>query len=283
MSQGKHRLGPPKKNRTRRIAALAAPLATLAIVGVGVANRDLGGPIQHLSGSARAGSDLNQAAAPALGRTALAGAIRSAGISRDLDRLAPPKPTGTRWTTTEVNLYPAPVENARVGNTFPADQKIPVTGRTWKGFAEVVVKGQALWVHASYLSTKKPATQPAAMGLASTPCAGTSSVMNGLVPDADRVYEAVCNNFPMITQYGGYDAHGEHSSGKAIDIMTSDPSVGYRIADFLKAHAAELNLYDIIYRQHIWTPERASEGWRLMPDRGSETANHFDHVHVSVN
>jgi len=26
----------------------------------------------------------------------------------------------------------------------------------------------------------------------------------------------------------------------------------------------------------------AEEGWRLMPDRGSTTANHYDHVHVSV-
>jgi hypothetical protein len=28
---------------------------------------------------------------------------------------------------------------------------------------------------------------------------------------------------------------------------------------------------------------RASEGWRYMEDRGSTTANHYDHVHVSTN
>jgi hypothetical protein len=28
--------------------------------------------------------------------------------------------------------------------------------------------------------------------------------------------------------------------------------------------------------------ERSSEGWRYMSDRGSTTANHYDHVHVSV-
>ena len=27
---------------------------------------------------------------------------------------------------------------------------------------------------------------------------------------------------------------------------------------------------------------RAGEGWRWQPDRGSTTANHYDHVHVSV-
>jgi hypothetical protein len=93
----------------------------------------------------------------------------------------------------------------------------------------------------------------------------------------------VCHAFPQITTYGGWDAHGEHSSGKAIDIMTSDVALGGAIADFLQAHAAELDLYDILWRQQIWTPVRAAEGWRAMPDRGSATANHYDHVHVSTN
>ena len=55
------------------------------------------------------------------------------------------------------------------------------------------------------------------------------------------------------------------------------------MADWARAHAGELNLYDIIWAQHIWTPVRSSEGWRSMPDRGSPTANHYDHVHISVN
>jgi hypothetical protein len=38
----------------------------------------------------------------------------------------------------------------------------------------------------------------------------------------------------------------------------------------------------VIWSQHIWTVQRSSEGWRAMPDRGSTTANHYDHVHVSV-
>ena len=69
---------------------------------------------------------------------------------------------------------------------------------------------------------------------------------------------------------------------KARDIMTSDVELGTAIAEFLRAHASELHLFDVIWRQHIWTPVRASEGWRSMPSRGSATANHYDHVHVSV-
>ncbi len=103
------------------------------------------------------------------------------------------------------------------------------------------------------------------------------------MPDAVLVHRAVCHAFPQIDTYLGYDAHGEHASGKAIDIMTSDKAVGDQIAAFLRSHASELNLYDIIWWDRIWTPVRASEGWRDYGDHGSPTANHMDHVHVATN
>ena len=48
--------------------------------------------------------------------------------------------------------------------------------------------------------------------------------------------------------------------------MTSDVALGTAIAEFLRAHASELHLYDILWRQHIWTPVRAAEGWRTCPE-----------------
>ena len=36
----------------------------------------------------------------------------------------------------------------------------------------------------------------------------------------------------------------------------------------------------IIYRQRIWDVRMASSGWVPMEDRGSITANHYDHVHI---
>jgi hypothetical protein len=85
-----------------------------------------------------------------------------------------------------------------------------------------------------------------------------------------------------LSSYGGYDGHGEHSSGRAIDFMTSDSSLGQALADWARAHASELDLYDVIWAQHIWTPARGGEGWRSMSERGSATANHYDHVHIAV-
>jgi hypothetical protein len=119
--------------------------------------------------------------------------------------------------------------------------------------------------------------------VSAAPCADGSGTESGLTSSAVRLFRAVCNAFPALTTYGGYDGHGEHSSGRAIDFMISDPSLGQAVADWARAHASELDLFDILWEQHIWTPVRASEGWRSMPDRGSSTANHFDHVHISVN
>ena len=49
-----------------------------------------------------------------------------------------------------------------------------------------------------------------------------------------------------------------------------------------QANAARLGIMYVIYRQHIWDVRMPSSGWRPMEDRGSITANHFDHVHISV-
>ena len=82
-----------------------------------------------------------------------------------------------------------------------------------------------------------------------------------------------------------YDPNG-HPAGLAIDFMTNDipdgKATGDKLAKYLQDHAAELGVKYIIWQQHIWSVERADEGWRPMADRGSPTQNHMDHVHLSL-
>jgi hypothetical protein len=54
------------------------------------------------------------------------------------------------------------------------------------------------------------------------------------------------------------------------------------LANWGVQHAAALKVQYVIWERHIWNISRASEGWRLMEDRGGVTQNHFDHVHISV-
>ncbi|RBO85323.1 M23 family metallopeptidase [Nocardia puris] len=106
--------------------------------------------------------------------------------------------------------------------------------------------------------------------------------------DAVRVARLVAARFPEVTTIGGWrppDAYGEHSAGRAVDVMIPGYSsgtgkeLGDRITQFLLAHAAELHIEYLIWRQ-LYIPGTGSPS--MMEDRGSPTANHYDHIHVSV-
>jgi hypothetical protein len=287
------------------VAAPLATLATLGVVGAGVFGADV--PVTApatLAGSTPVTVDLSDRA-PVLSRSAER--KLESGLQQRMDAQSPEvaddlaeaeeqavtervvqkaKRDGTKlWATTALNLWNASDQRAKQVGELDDGDHVLVTGRREHGRVEVVVDGQARWVTAGYFSDEKPAPADsavgAAAGLSMAPCPNTS-VESGLTTNAIRVYRSVCHAFPQITNYGGYSPRGEHASGRALDIMVTDVGLGTAIADYLRAHAAELHLYDVIWRQHIWTPVRAGEGWRLMSNRGSATANHYDHVHVST-
>jgi len=290
VSSGRHALRRRRRWPRARLATIAAPLLTAGAVGAGIAATGASAPVHVPTADtswAQASLSRPVQVASRVARTSRsADRVHEAAVVAHLEKAPPLKVTDTKWATADLNVWLSADPGSRVVDLIHAGDKVRVTGRVLHGFAEISDHGDSRFVHVAYLTDQKPvpaAEQPAEMGLADTPCAGSESVTNGLVPAAIRAYEAVCHNFPEVTTYGGLAPRPEHDTGHAVDAMTSDPSVGYRIAEFLQAHAAELDIYDIIYRQHIWTPVRASEGWRLMPDRGSPTANHMDHVHFAVN
>lgn len=133
-------------------------------------------------------------------------------------------------------------------------------------------------------ATPAPTAAPAAAaGSSMAACADGSSVEAGLTKDAIRVHRAVCALFSSVTGWGGVRGSGDyHGTGQALDIMIPNSSVGQAIANYVRANAKALGVSEVIWSQHIWTVQRSGEGWRAMSDRGSPTANHYDHVHVSV-
>jgi hypothetical protein len=88
-----------------------------------------------------------------------------------------------------------------------------------------------------------------------------------------------------ITNIGGHrqDSIPDHPSGLALDFMVNDKRTGDRLADYIVEHIDELGVRYVIWYQRIWNVDRADEGWRPMDDRGSDTQNHKDHVHVTMN
>ena len=189
-----------------------------------------------------------------------------------------------RWTTTDLNLWTEPGKGAKKIGLLQEEKKILVTGRQLGGRVEVVWQGRSAWVTTGYLADEKPVEEVAPDGSGGdvdATCTNGSSVPAGVSPNIVKVHEAVCANFPEITTYGTFRGDGEHAQGLAVDMMTSG-SRGWEVAEFVRAHYAELGVNYIMYSQRIWSVERASEGWRYVEDRGSTTANHYDHVHVTT-
>ena len=125
--------------------------------------------------------------------------------------------------------------------------------------------------------------------VSTTSSSTTSSYDVGLQPQVAAFRAEVANAFG-ITSFSGYRAGdtGDHGKGLAIDFMVPQSSaLGDQVAAYAVANLASKNISYIIWKQRFYSPYASIYGpaytWNLMPDRGSITENHYDHVHVSFN
>ena len=128
---------------------------------------------------------------------------------------------------------------------------------------------------------------PAAPDYASI--AASKSENAGLQPQTAAFKEEVANLFG-ITSFSGYRPgdSGDHGKGLAIDFMVPVSSaLGDQIADYAIQNMASRGISYIIWKQRFYASYDSKYGpaytWNPMPDRGSVTENHYDHVHVSMN
>lgn len=128
---------------------------------------------------------------------------------------------------------------------------------------------------------------PAAPDYASI--AASKSENAGLQPQTAAFKEEIANLFG-ITSFSGYRPgdSGDHGKGLAIDFMVPVSSaLGDQIADYAIQNMATRGINYIIWKQRFYAPYDSKYGpaytWNPMPDRGSVTENHYDHVHVSMN
>lgn len=111
----------------------------------------------------------------------------------------------------------------------------------------------------------------------------------GLQPQTAAFKEEIANLF-SITSFSGYRPgdSGDHGKGLAIDFMVPERSeLGDKIAEYAIQNMASRGISYIIWKQRFYAPFDSKYGpantWNPMPDRGSVTENHYDHVHVSMN
>ena len=91
-------------------------------------------------------------------------------------------------------------------------------------------------------------------------------------------------------------ATSDHPLGKACDFTfgqighfpdQQDTARGWAFAQWLQSNAGPLHVSYLIWQGHIWSPQRAAEGWRPYDGAGiynvsDPTGGHYDHVHVSI-
>jgi hypothetical protein len=108
------------------------------------------------------------------------------------------------------------------------------------------------------------------------PC---SSVLAGAQPAVAQAGNALKTMFG-ISNIGGSSGRGgggDHGRGLALDFMTNSNTTGTALANFVLANRDRLGVTYVIWQQRY----NDGNGWSMMEDRGSTTANHYDHVHVS--
>ncbi|GIH92386.1 coiled-coil domain-containing protein [Planobispora siamensis] len=120
----------------------------------------------------------------------------------------------------------------------------------------------------------------------------TPSGSGGLTARTVTMRNLVLQNFPMPYGYGCLRPGdpGDHGSGRACDFMmssggrvpTADAKArGDRLAQWAIDNGQRLGVMYIIWQQRYYDV-RTGAGWRLMSNRGGNTANHIDHVHISM-
>ena len=203
--------------------------------------------------------------------------------------VATPAEESAAETTGAVAEVSAPVEEATT-ETVAETPVVEETTTTEAPVTETVAETQSTpstsQAEASQASSATYAA-PAAPDYASI--AASKSENAGLQPQTAAFKEEIANLFG-ITSFSGYRPgdSGDHGKGLAIDFMVPVSSaLGDQIADYAIQNMASRGISYIIWKQRFYAPYPSKYGpaytWNPMPDRGSITENHYDHVHVSMN
>ena len=177
--------------------------------------------------------------------------------------------------------------------TTPVEEKAPETTATSSEEAKEVASSSEATATVSTYQPEEAKTvsttyaAPAAPDYAGLAVAKSENA--GLQPQTAAFKEEIANLFG-ITSFSGYRPgdSGDHGKGLAIDFMVPESSeLGDKIAEYAIQNMASRGISYIIWKQRFYAPFDSKYGpantWNPMPDRGSVTENHYDHVHVSMN
>lgn len=192
-----------------------------------------------------------------------------------------PEAAGVRIATVNLNVRYGSGATSKVVAVLPKGSQVTITGVTRGSRTEILYRGATRWVATQYLAkTSSPAA----------PATPTYPIEKDLTPWTIAVHRAARTAWPEIKTIYGYrnDPKSDHYQGRALDLMipsyktAAGKKLGGQVAEWAVANMEAMHIDYVIWNQRILSARRADEGWRLMADRGSDSANHFNHVHISV-
>ena len=216
-------------------------------------------------------------------------AERTVETTSPVEEAAPQVTTLAEKEETQANPQAASTVEA---TTTPVEEKVTETTATSSEEAKESSSSEATPAVSTYQpeATKTASTTyaaPAAPDYAGLAVAKSENA--GLQPQTAAFKEEIVNLFG-ITSFSGYRPgdSGDHGKGLAIDFMVPEGSeLGDMIAEYAIQNMATRGISYIIWKQRFYAPFDSKYGpantWNPMPDRGSVTENHYDHVHVSMN
>ena len=189
----------------------------------------------------------------------------------------------------ETPNYGAPAPNVATQNPETASVSAPEAPATPEAPAapqSAPVAEEAPAQPAAVETAAAPEVQP----VASTPTSGNTIPTDpNLQPQAEAFRQEIAAKFG-ITNIGGYRAGDpdDHGKGLAVDVMVPTSSqLGDQVAQYAIDNMDRAGISYIIWKQQFYMPVNNIYGpantWNQMPDRGGDTANHNDHVHISFN
>ncbi|MTR54919.1 LysM peptidoglycan-binding domain-containing protein [Streptococcus parasanguinis] len=189
----------------------------------------------------------------------------------------------------ETPNYGAPAVNVEVQNQEVAPAAAPEAPATPEAPAapqSAPVAEEAPAAQPAAETTAAPEVQP----VASTPTTGNAIPTDpNLQPQAEAFRQEIAAKFG-ITNIGGYREGDpeDHGKGLAVDVMVpTNSELGDQVAQYAIDNMDRAGISYIIWKQQFYMPVNNIYGpantWNQMPDRGGDTANHNDHVHISFN
>ena len=189
----------------------------------------------------------------------------------------------------ETPNYGAPAVNVEVQNQEVAPAAAPEAPATPEAPAapqSAPVAEEAPAAQPAAETTAAPEVQP----VASTPTTGNAIPTDpNLQPQAEAFRQEIAAKFG-ITNIGGYREGDpeDHGKGLAVDVMVpTNSELGDQVAQYAIDNMDRAGISYIIWKQQFYMPVNNIYGpantWNQMPDRGDDTANHNDHVHISFN